>query len=188
MKSNLKHLLLLATLSATMTACTPNPINNGGAGSYTAGNTHADGSTKTDTDREISGNTPTNAGGSISTETDVGDHANNGSTNTDDNTNRGHNPDNVTDGYNASHPKKKGFVVQLTASISQQKADTINTTFIAEGYPVIQNNIETNGQVLYRVQIGPYATQGEAKAVLNKMKKRYRRNTYVNSAIIKENK
>jgi hypothetical protein len=188
MKSNLKHLLLLASLSATMAACTPNPVNNkGGTGAYPPGNTNAGGSINTG-GMDTSGNTNTNASGSISTGTDVGDHTNNGSMNTDGNTNTGHNTENVTDGTNASDPKQRRLEVQLTASISQQKAEAVKNTFVAEGYPVIQNNVETNGQVLYRVQIGPYATQGEAKAVLNKMKKRYRRNTYVNAAIINENK
>ncbi len=179
MNSKLKQLLLLAALSATMAACTPNPVNNkGGTGSYTGGNTN------TNTGGNTNSGGSTNTGG---TNTD-GSNTNNGGASTDDNTNTDNNTGNVTDGYYTSSPNQRGFVVQLTASASQQKANMVKNTFVAEGYPVIQNNIETNGRILYRVQVGPYATQGEASAVLNKMRKRYRRNPYVNSAIINENK
>jgi septal ring-binding cell division protein DamX len=176
MKSKLKQLLFIAILSATMAACSTNPVNNGSGGANnTAGNTTGN----TNTGGSSTDNTNTNDGGYTSGNT------NNGNTNTSGNTDTGNNTD---DGYYASTPNQRGFVVQLTASISQQKANTVKNTFVAEGYPIIQNNIKTNGRILYRVQVGPYATQGEARAVLNKMRKRYKRNPYVNRAIINENK
>ena len=193
MKPKLKQLLLLVALSATMAACTPNPVNNnGGTGSYTGGNTN----TNTGGNTNSSGGENTNTGGNTNSsggENTGGTYTgtantNNGGASTNSNTNTGNNTGNVTDGYYTSSPSQRGFVVQLTASTSQQKAKTVKNTFVAEGYSVIQNNIETNGSILYRVQVGPYTTKSEARTVLNKMKKRYRRNPYVNSAIINENK
>ena len=194
MKPKLKQLLLLAALSATMAACTPNPVNNnGGTGSYTGGNTN----TNTGGNTNSSGGENTNTGGNTNsgggentgnTYTGGTNTNNNGGSSSNGNTNTGNNTGNVTDGYYTSSPSQRGFVVQLTASTSQQKANTVKNTFVAEGYSVIQNNIETNGSILYRVQVGPYTTKSEARTVLNKMKKRYRRNPYVNSAIINENK
>jgi cell division septation protein DedD len=81
---------------------------------------------------------------------------------------------------------QKEFVVQLIASSSQAKANQIKTTFAREGYATSVNPLVVNGKTLYRVQIGPYATEAEAQAVLTKMKQRYQRNGYVKNAVIKE--
>ncbi|MCK5918955.1 MAG: SPOR domain-containing protein [Cocleimonas sp.] len=209
MKYKLKQLLILATLSATMTACTPNPVNNnGGAGSYTGGNTNTGEHTNTggsiNTDSGTSTDNTNNSaysGGNTSTNNNTG-NTNRDYASTDNNTSNTKGEYTSTDNNNTSNTKgnyastanntgssaHQGFVVQLIASSSQQKANTVKNTFLTEGYSVIQNNIKTNGRVLYRVQIGPYTTQGEARAVLAKMKTRYRRNAHVNTAIINENK
>ena len=89
---------------------------------------------------------------------------------------------------NTTNPDHLGFVVQLTASINQSKADQLADTFAAEGYHVIQNHIERNGRTLYRVQIGPYVSKQAARAGLAKIKNRYQRNAYVRSAFVNENK
>ncbi|RTZ67033.1 MAG: hypothetical protein DSZ29_01620 [Aquificaceae bacterium] len=85
-------------------------------------------------------------------------------------------------------PGQEGFVVQLTASVDEHKARQLATTFSREGYHVIENKIERNGRILYRVQIGPYASKDDAKAGLVKLKNRYKRNAYVRSAFVNENK
>ena len=105
-----------------------------------------------------------------------------------ENTQMAHNSGTSHITYNTNQPSQKGFVIQLIASIDSQKAGSIKDTFSAEGYRVIQNTINSNGRLLHRVQIGPYSTQREARAVFDKMKRRYKRNTYVNAAFINRNK
>jgi len=76
--------------------------------------------------------------------------------------------------------------VQLLASSSASKAASVKNVFVREGYKnTTVNSILRNGQTLHRVQIGPFGTQADAQRVLNQMKRRYRKNRYVNSAVVK---
>jgi len=78
------------------------------------------------------------------------------------------------------------FVVQLLASSNTAKAASVKKTFVHEGYEnTMINSILRNGQTLHRVQIGPFGTQADAQRVLNQMKRRYKKNQYVNSAVVK---
>jgi len=80
----------------------------------------------------------------------------------------------------------QGFVVQLLASSNASKAASVKNIFVREGYKnTTVNAILRNGQTLHRVQIGPFGTQADAQRVLNQMKRRYRKNRYVNSAVVK---
>ncbi len=79
----------------------------------------------------------------------------------------------------------EGYVVQLIASSSAPKAESIKDEFVAEGYKAYVSELNTNGQTLYRVQIGPYGTEADAQRVLSQMKRRYQRNEHVNSAVVK---
>ena len=80
----------------------------------------------------------------------------------------------------------QGFVVQLLATSSASKASSIKNTFVNEGYNNTSvNAILRSGQTLHRVQIGPFGTQADAQRVLNQMKRRYKKNQYVNSAVVK---
>lgn len=90
--------------------------------------------------------------------------------------------------YEGVYNPQKGFAVQLIATISPEKADRISQTFTSEGYHVIQNSIVSNGQRLYRVQIGPFVMKHEAVNVLEQMRRRYHQNELVDVAFINENK
>jgi len=80
----------------------------------------------------------------------------------------------------------QGFVVQLLASSNASKAASVKNIFVREGYKnTTVNAILKNGQTLHRVQIGPFGTQADAQRVLNQMKRRYKKNQYVNSAVVK---
>ena len=174
MTSNITHVLFITVLSATMTACSTNPtIDNKGAMTGTI----SDYSNKTNTANTNSTDEYTYTGSNTNP-----DNSHTNEANTADTT------EVVDNGNSTDNLAQKGFVVQLTASISEAKTDKIRDTFTAEGYPIIQNSIHRNGQILYRVQIGPYASKEEAREVLNKMKIRYKRNAYVKSAFINENK
>lgn len=87
----------------------------------------------------------------------------------------------------ATTPDYSGYVVQLIASERVQRADEIKVQFEQEGYNVFVNPLEQGGKTLYRVQIGPYGTELDAKRVLNNMKIRYPVNGLVKGAIIKQN-
>jgi cell division protein FtsN len=77
------------------------------------------------------------------------------------------------------------YVVQLIATNSSPKAESIKNEFAGEGYPAAVSAIESGGRTLYRVQIGSYGTESDAKRVLNQMKRRYHRNQHVNNAVVK---
>jgi septal ring-binding cell division protein DamX len=167
------HLLFITTLSVTLAACSTNPINNPitrGEG-YTGSNVPIQTPVTTHKDPYSYNNTNINKY-NYQDNTNYTGGGDGGATTTTD-------YENYT---NSTH--QTGFVVQLIASISQEKATGIKETFAAEGYPAIQNSIERNGQILYRVQIGPYATKSEARAMLNKMRQRYQHNPYVDVAFI----
>jgi hypothetical protein len=186
MTLHLTRLLFIATLSITLAACSTNPINNypatggGGYTSKTPSVTNKDPYTynnNTNIDnynyQDNTGYTGAGAGGGGGGVAAGGTGG--GNTTTTD-------YENYTD-----NSRQTGFVVQLIASISEEKATRIKETFATEGYPAIQNSIDRNGQILYRVQIGPYTAKSEARAILNKMRRRYQRNPYVDVAFINEN-
>lgn len=78
------------------------------------------------------------------------------------------------------------YVVQLLATSDASKAETVIRTFAKEGYRNINKNTVTiNGQAIHRVQIGPFGTQADGQRVLSQMKRRYHKNQYVNSAVVK---
>lgn len=81
----------------------------------------------------------------------------------------------------------KGFGVQLFASSDEGRANDIKNTFAKEGYNMIVVPLVVDSKTLYKTQVGPFATEMEANAMLAKMKTRYTKNAYVNSAVIKEN-
>lgn len=117
--------------------------------------------------------TNTNTGGNTSTggTTDTGNTGDNG---------------NNTGGNTAD---QRGFVVQLIASNSPEKAESIKNQYFADGYNAFVNDdlAQGYGQPLYRVQIGPYMNKSEAENVLAQMRSRYPYDDLVKQAIINEN-
>ena len=76
----------------------------------------------------------------------------------------------------------EAYVVQLIASKSAAKAESIKNEFVAEGYA--KAHVSVKGDV-HRVQIGPYGTQADAQRVLDQMHRRYKKNQHVNNAVVK---
>ncbi len=189
MKANLNRLFFITILSTTMVACSTNPVTddrNTATGGYNT-NTTSTNTTSTNTSNTNTSNTDgyTYSGGNSNINSEV-DYSNN--TNIPE-VSYSNDTSYTTDTVNTpKNSAQKGFVVQLTASISEAKTDRIKNAFVADGYPVIQNSIQRNGQTLYRVQIGPYSTKAEAKRVFYALKNRYRHNPYVKSSFINENK
>lgn len=77
------------------------------------------------------------------------------------------------------------FVVQLIASNSSPKAEQIKNQFAADGHPAVVSAIQAGGQTLYRVQIGSYGTEADARRVLNQLKSRYQSNQHIRNAVVK---
>lgn len=78
------------------------------------------------------------------------------------------------------------YVVQLLATSDLSKAQTVKSTFTSEGYQNINiNTVTINGQSIHRVQVGLYGTPADGNRVLAQMKRRYHKNQYVNSAVVK---
>lgn len=82
--------------------------------------------------------------------------------------------------------KTEKYIVQLIATTNAAKAAEIKKTFVNEGYSnVMISTITNSGKKIHRVQLGPYANEAAGKAMLMKMKSRYRKNQYVNNAVVK---
>nr|CAA6828384.1 MAG: Unknown protein [uncultured Thiotrichaceae bacterium] len=77
------------------------------------------------------------------------------------------------------------YVVQLTASSSQTKAQNIRNTFAGKGYNAFVSPLMVNGRQLYRVQIGYYTNKADAEATLNQMRQQNPSDIYVEDAIVK---
>ncbi len=187
MKANLNHLFFITILSTTMVACSTSPVTDSPttiAGYNNTNTTSTNTSTNTNTNTSnTDGYTYSGGNSNINSEVDYSNSNNIPEVSYSNDTSYTTDTVNVTE-----NSSQKGFVVQLTASISQAKTDRIKNAFVADGYPVIQNSIQRNGQTLYRVQIGPYGTKAEARRVFNALKIRYRHNPYVKSSFINENK
>jgi len=87
-----------------------------------------------------------------------------------------------TGGSTGGGATEDAFVVQLIASNSAVKAESIKNVFVGEGYKNAQVSVKDS---IHRVQIGPYATQAEAQKVLDKMHTRYKKNPHVKNAVVK---
>lgn len=83
---------------------------------------------------------------------------------------------------------QKGPVVQLFASSLLEHAEQIKAQFVQDGYPAFTSRVLRNGEALYRVQIGPYASRQGAELVLQNMKQRYHSSAMVKQAFVNENK
>jgi len=141
----------------TLTACTQVPVDNGGGAAGGSG-----GSSGGATGGGYGGGSGGSTGGGTSGGS--GSSANSGS----------------------GEDTMQSFVVQLLASSSASKANRVINVFVEEGYRNINiNTILRNGQSLHRVQIGPFGTRADAQRVLDQMKRRYKKNPYVNSAVVK---
>lgn len=179
MTLSLTRLLFIATVATTLAGCSTNPISKGISNPNTSGGGY------TGSNIAVAPPSVTNKDAYIDNNTNIDKYNYQGSTSY-----TGEGAATTTTDYEnyTNNSSQAGFVVQLIASISEEKARGIKETFIAEGYSAIQNRIDHNGQILYRVQIGPYTTRNEAIVVLNKMRRRYQRNPYVDVAFINENR
>ena len=188
--SDLRKLLYIATLSVSITACTNNPSTQSSynTGSVTSAPT-AVGSVNDATSNPYAydGSNTTNAATDSGTDTSAIDNSSIDISSTTDSYEA---PDSNVYTYNDNNTQNNvaqhGYVVQLIASISQQKANNISNTFRSGGYNMIQNSVMRNGRTLHRVQVGPYSSKTDAQSALAQMRNQYRHNELVAAAFVNE--
>ncbi|PWQ96690.1 SPOR domain-containing protein [Leucothrix arctica] len=79
-----------------------------------------------------------------------------------------------------------GYAIQLLATSSASRAQSLVSVMRKEGYSAYSTKVTQNGKLLYRVRIGQYANKAEASKVHLAMKRRYKQNADVNrSAIVR---
>ncbi|MEZ5449782.1 MAG: SPOR domain-containing protein [Thiolinea sp.] len=77
------------------------------------------------------------------------------------------------------------YVVQLTASSSQTKAEGIRNMFYGTHYNAFVSPLMVNGRLLHRVQIGYFNNEHDAYTTLAQLRQDYPRDVYVADAIVK---
>ena len=79
-----------------------------------------------------------------------------------------------------------GYAIQLLATSSVSRAQSLVTTMRNEGYKAYFTKVTQNGKLLYRVRIGQYADKASADKAHQAMKRRYKKNADVNrSAVVR---
>ena len=84
----------------------------------------------------------------------------------------------------ASSQAKNGYAIQLLATSSASRANDLKKVMAGEGYPTYVTKTQQNGKLLYRVRIGQYTNRSAAAKVQTSMKRRYKKNTYINRSAI----
>lgn len=71
------------------------------------------------------------------------------------------------------------LVIQVFSSADEGQARSLVDRLVAGGYPAFLSPDEINGRLMYRVRVGPYASQGEAEAVADRVRQAYRVDTWI---------
>ena len=79
---------------------------------------------------------------------------------------------------------RNGYAIQLLATSSQARANSLKKVMAGEGYPTYVTKTKQNGKTLYRVRIGQYAKKSDAVKAQSSMKRRYKKNTNVNRSAV----
>lgn len=78
----------------------------------------------------------------------------------------------------------QGYGVQISASQNLEEAKKVMHRFAAEGYSAFVVSSVIRGRTMYQVRLGPYQHRAEAKAIKDKIKRRFSRNPYVKRSFI----
>ncbi len=76
------------------------------------------------------------------------------------------------------------YVIQLLATSDKVKAINIQKTMHSEGYQSFVAHANASGKPIYRVRIGAFSDKSIAMNMQAKMKRRYRKNQYVQGSIV----
>lgn len=69
---------------------------------------------------------------------------------------------------------KKGYNIQIEAVMDHSGAEAMMRKLRALGYTPYEVPTQLNGETWYRVRVGPYATEEEARAAQDRLKQQYR--------------
>ncbi len=79
------------------------------------------------------------------------------------------------------------YSVQLLATSSQSRANKLASTMKGEGYKVFITQTTRENKILYRVRVGGHANRNGAIKAQDGMKKRYRKNFFVQNSLVVSN-
>ena len=79
------------------------------------------------------------------------------------------------------------YAIQIMATASKKKAKKVRLTFQKEGYDAFIKYTPNAGKASYRVRIGGYENKQAVLHAQKGMKKRYRRNRYVQNSTVVSN-
>lgn len=82
-------------------------------------------------------------------------------------------------------PTHEKYVIQLIATVHQDKAEGIKNQFLSRGYDARVSPLMSNGRLLYRVQIGSFDYEASGQQALHEMQTQYPMDTYLQGAIVK---
>ncbi len=82
---------------------------------------------------------------------------------------------------------KGSYAIQLMATSSQSRANKLAATMRREGYQVVVTRTTKNNKVLYRVRVKAGATRSAAIKAQQKMKRRYKKNFFVQNSLVVAN-
>ena len=77
-----------------------------------------------------------------------------------------------------------GYGVQITASHYLDDAKDVMQKFADAGYSSFVVSSQIRGSTMYQVRLGPYAHRAEAKAIKDKVKRRFPRNRNIRKSFI----
>lgn len=83
-------------------------------------------------------------------------------------------PRDVANAAPSEAPHRHPYNIQIDAVMDRAGADDMMRRLKALGFPSTEVATNLNGQTWYRVSVGPYATQEEAKAAQDKLHQQYR--------------
>lgn len=81
----------------------------------------------------------------------------------------------------------KGYAIQLSSTSSKKKAHRLRKVFNKEGYQAFVTSTNKAKKTTYHVRVGTYDDKAVALHQQKEMKKRYKRNPYVNKSQIVNN-
>jgi DedD protein len=90
-----------------------------------------------------------------------------------------------TGGSPSSHAADAGagaageVVIQVFSSADREQADRVRGGLVDAGFQAFLSPIAKNGQTMYRVRIGPFATRADAEPVAEKVRKEQKLDTWI---------
>lgn len=79
------------------------------------------------------------------------------------------------------------YSIQLLATSSQSRAAKLAKSMKSEGYKVFVTETKSNDKVLFRVRIGGHAGRSDAVTAQEGMKRRYKKNFFVQNSLVVSN-